>query len=102
VAEVWRERPFEVVLDGVWFSGVFDRVVLTRDEAGRVQTAVVIDFKTERLVAGIDLRQAAEAHRTQLDVYRRVVARLAELSETAVMAQVVFVAPPRLVALAPT
>ncbi|MEO5958816.1 MAG: 3'-5' exonuclease, partial [Opitutaceae bacterium] len=27
-AEVWRERTFEIVLDGVWVTGVFDRVVV--------------------------------------------------------------------------
>lgn len=100
-AEVWRERSFEAVLGGVWFSGVFDRVVVTRDATGLVRTAVVIDFKTDRLAAGVDPQQAAETHRTQLDIYRRAVARLTELPETAVEAQVVFVAPPRLAALAP-
>ena len=33
--EVWRERAFEVVLDGVWFTGVFDRVLVERDASGR-------------------------------------------------------------------
>ena len=44
--EVWRERAFEVVLDGAWVTGVFDRVVIERNQAGQPVRATVLDFKT--------------------------------------------------------
>jgi hypothetical protein len=34
-AEVWRERPFAVAVDGKLVYGQFDRVVLVRDPAGQ-------------------------------------------------------------------
>ena len=66
-AEVWCERAFEVVLDGVWQTGVFDRVVVERDAANRPIKAWVIDFKTDR-TGGV-----VGKHTEQLNAYRRVV-----------------------------
>ena len=41
-AQLWRERMFDVVLDGAMVSGVFDRVHLFSDRAE------IIDFKTDK------------------------------------------------------
>ena len=71
-AEVWRERPFEVVLDGVWFTGVFDRLLIMRDATGRPCRARIIDFKTDRPKAGEDGPRTIEKHAGQLNLYRRV------------------------------
>lgn len=91
--EVWRERAFEVVLDGVWITGVFDRVQVTRDANGRAVAASVIDFKTDALVGQpAELDRAVARHAPQLVLYRRVVARLTGLPERAVGAAVVFTA----------
>jgi ATP-dependent helicase/nuclease subunit A len=91
-SEVWRERPFEVVLDGTWISGIFDRVVVERSESGRALRAVVTDFKTDR--AG-----AVERHADQLELYRRAVAILTDLPAEAVAAEIVFTALRRRAAL---
>jgi ATP-dependent exoDNAse (exonuclease V) beta subunit len=81
--EVWREKAFEVVLDGVWLTGVFDRVVVEYDMDNRATAIWVIDFKTDRIPdsgpAGLIAR-----HSTQLDLYRRVAALLTGLSPRAV------------------
>ncbi len=82
-AEVWRERAFEVVLDGAWVSGVFDRVVVGRSP-GR---ATVFDFKTGPATA-------VAPHAGQLGLYRRAAARLTGLPEAAVRVEVVFTAVP--------
>ena len=84
-AEVWRERAFEVVLDGAWVSGVFDRVVVARDPAGRATRATVFDFKT-------DATPDVVRHAGQMRLYRRAAARLLGLPETAVHAELVFTA----------
>ena len=44
--DVWRERSFDVMIQGSWVSGIFDRVVVERDETGGAVSAVIYDFKT--------------------------------------------------------
>jgi hypothetical protein len=96
--EVWRERAFEVVLDGTWVTGVFDRVVVGRDEMGLATMVALYDFKTDR-GANRDLLRAAERHAGQLALYRRVVATLTGLPVEAVSAEIVFTESARKVAL---
>ncbi|MBA4138040.1 MAG: DNA helicase UvrD [Opitutus sp.] len=94
--EVWRERAFEIVWDGAWVSGVFDRVHVARDAGGRATAATVWDFKTDAV--GEDpaaLARAAQRHAGQLNLYRHVVARLTGLSGGAVRAELVFTAVAR-------
>jgi len=80
-ADVWRERAFEIVLDGIWISGVFDRVVVSPDDG----VATVFDFKTGGPTEGT-------LHETQMKLYRRAAARLTGLREDAIRAEVVFTA----------
>lgn len=87
--DVWRERPFEILLDGEWVSGVFDRVVVERDANGRPSRAAVYDFKTDA-VEDRDAAEAARKHSHQLNLYRRVVAILTGLTPDRVQAFVVF------------
>jgi ATP-dependent helicase/nuclease subunit A len=77
-AEVWRERAFEVVLDGAWITGIFDRVVVMRDPAGRAVAATIYDFKTDRLDAG-GVEKTVGRYAGQLEIYRQAVARLTGL-----------------------
>jgi ATP-dependent helicase/nuclease subunit A len=88
-AEAWRELAFEVVLDGIWVTGVFDRVVVAYDEDGQVTQARLYDFKTDRII-GSDYGAAIERHIDQISLYRRVVTKLTGLPATAVVAEVVF------------
>jgi ATP-dependent helicase/nuclease subunit A len=87
-ASVWRERAFEVVLDGVWISGVFDRVVIFLDARQRPERAVVYDFKTDRNVP-TDLSDAADRHSEQIELYRQVLAVLTGLAMDKIDAEVV-------------
>ena len=88
-AEVWRERSFEVVLDGVWVTGVFDRVMVEADAAGRAVRATVFDFKTDRLEAGADTGAVTARHAGQLNQYRRVAGMLTGLDAAAVGCELV-------------
>jgi ATP-dependent exoDNAse (exonuclease V) beta subunit len=89
-AEVWLERAFDVVLDGDWVSGKFDRVILERDAAGCPSAATLFDFKTDRVEAGTDLLAAAARHAGQLAWYRRAIQALTGLPSAAVAGEVVF------------
>lgn len=97
--EVWRERGFEVVLDGTWISGVFDRVLVERGPRGRPTRVSVFDFKTDRAEAPADLRALVRPHVSQLELYRRVAALLTGLPTAAVTSEVVFTALGRAVSI---
>ncbi|WP_414660532.1 UvrD-helicase domain-containing protein [Horticoccus sp. 23ND18S-11] len=73
-AEVWRERAFEVVLDGAWVAGVFDRVIVQRDERNAVHAVTVFDFKTDRVGDSAGVEEALCRHSAQLNLYRRAAA----------------------------
>ena len=69
---LWRERAFDVTLDGQWVSGVFDRVLVYLSEVGEPTSAIIYDFKTDYgSSAEIEERYAA-----QMEVYRQAVCKL--------------------------
>ena len=89
-AEVWRERSFEVIMDGAWITGVFDRVVVDHDPSGRSLRATVFDFKTDRLTSAAELAEAMDHYSGQLNLYRRVVGVLLGTTPSHVSAKLVF------------
>jgi hypothetical protein len=95
-SEVWREKPFEIVLDGVWFTGIFDRVIVKRDASARAVEAWVIDFKTDRPPPGGE-GELLQKHAPQLGLYRRVAAVLMELPAESVRCSLALVSALRLV-----
>ena len=102
LAEVWRERAFEAVVDGVWITGVFDRVVVVRGAPGADPTSVrVVDFKSDRVEDPEQMRQATERHEGQIDLYRRVAALLTGVSPGKIECQLVFTACRRAVTVPP-
>ena len=64
---LWRERAFEVCVDGAWVSGRFDRVTFFRNAAGEL-CAEIVDFKTSAA--------HPERYDGQLAAYRRAVEAL--------------------------
>lgn len=94
--EVWRERTFEIVLDQVWITGVFDRVVFMRDASGRVSEATVYDFKTDRIKPD-ELEQMGGRYAGQMAIYRRAAARLLGIPATRVRCGLVVTAMRRVV-----
>jgi len=74
---LWREQPFDVLLDDQWVSGVFDRVILM--DTG----AEIIDFKT-------DEADDVDRHRHQMTQYRRCLAALTGRDPLTITASLVF------------
>ena len=95
-ADVWRERAFEVVLDGNWITGVFDRVVIEQDASGRAIRATVIDFKTDQITADSGVPEIVARHAGQLEIYRRAAAALTGLDVSAVACELVLTRRQRL------
>jgi ATP-dependent exoDNAse (exonuclease V) beta subunit len=84
--ELWRERAFDVEIDGSVVSGVFDRVHIAFDADGHPVSAQIYDFKTDGPKGDLSTRHAA-----QMKVYRQAAARLLALPESSVRAQAVAV-----------
>jgi ATP-dependent helicase/nuclease subunit A len=91
LAEVWRERAFEAVIDGSWVSGVFDRVIVERGPDGSAARVRVYDFKTDRVGTDSDAwQEAAERYRGQLTLYRAAAALLTGAPPERVSCAIVF------------
>lgn len=112
-AEVWRERRFEILIDGQWLSGTFDRVVVESDRA------TIIDFKTDKVgtaevgtaevgTAKVgtaedrpdkDISGAVEKYRPQLAAYAEVLERMTGLSRNQIGMELLFSTPRRVISL---
>jgi ATP-dependent helicase/nuclease subunit A len=84
--EVWRERRFDVTLDGRWISGCFDRVVIRR-EGDDVTKVDLIDFKTD--TCGAD--ELPKKYAGQIATYRKVLSRILSVDEKAVSSLLIHV-----------
>ncbi|MCF3649976.1 UvrD-helicase domain-containing protein [Synoicihabitans lomoniglobus] len=96
--DVWRERAYEWADGATWTSGVFDRVVVERDDRGMARSLKVYDFKTDEVGQG-SLDAQAEGYRPQLTQYAEAAARLAQVALSQVTVAVVFVRAGRVVEL---
>ncbi len=91
--ELWREKAFDIILDQAWITGVFDRVTIARDAAGRAVRAQLLDFKSDRVADAAALERAVASYTPQIRWYRRVLARLLDVPETRIAATLVFTHP---------
>jgi len=86
--ELWREKAFEIVADGQWTSGQFDRIVFTATPSGR--KAVIYDFKSNALRHGESqedfARRMRSAYASQMASYRKAVVHLTGLPAESVKA----------------
>ncbi|MDB6070755.1 MAG: UvrD/REP helicase [Verrucomicrobiales bacterium] len=87
-AEVWRERAFDLILDGAYQSGTFDRVVIHRDAEGRPLRADLIDFKTGSPT--LSAAETAARHGRQLGIYRASLSPLLGLPAEKIRTAVLF------------
>lgn len=90
--QLWRERAFDLRLQGRWVSGIFDRVQLMEDAEGRITEAVIIDFKTDAISAEA-VPNHAERYRPQLQRYRQALAAITGLVPEAIHTRLAFLHP---------
>jgi ATP-dependent exoDNAse (exonuclease V) beta subunit len=67
---LWRERTYDVAIDGEIHTGTFDRVLITLKN-GQPVAAQIYDFKTDQ--TGADLQKK---YHDQLEAYRAAAAKL--------------------------
>ena len=82
-SEVWREAPFNLVLNTAGqphiMSGRFDRLTVERDATGQPVRATICDFKSNRVETDADLQRAAQDYAGQMSDYARAAGRLLDL-----------------------
>jgi len=91
--EVWRERPFDVLIDDpesgekVQLTGCFDRVHIRRAAAGAVLRARIIDYKSNRsgTLAGLSAHYAG-----QMRCYRAALAKLLGIAPGEIRCTLIF------------
>jgi ATP-dependent helicase/nuclease subunit A len=85
--ELWRERAFDVLIEGQWISGVFDRVLVHHCVNGSPTSAIVYDFKTDYASS----EAIAQCYAGQMEVYQKAAAQLLGLDEASVETQIIAV-----------
>lgn len=95
--QLWRERPFDLVMDGEWVSGIFDRVHLTRDAEGRCTGAWIIDFKTDEIAHEDALAAKLAGYAPQIALYREALQKLTGLAAASIRCSLLFTRQERLV-----
>jgi ATP-dependent helicase/nuclease subunit A len=96
-AELWLEAPFEIILDkkGLadeqeWVTGIFDRVVLDRDQAGALLGAHIQDYKTNQGGDDASISDHVAHYRPQMEMYRKVLAAMLQLDASAIRCSLLF------------
>jgi ATP-dependent exoDNAse (exonuclease V) beta subunit len=92
--ELWRERTFDVVVDGAWVTGTFDRVLIENNRAR------IIDFKTDAVEDEAAIRKKTDVYRPQLALYRRALGLLTGIPELNISTLLILTRPARVCELA--
>jgi ATP-dependent exoDNAse (exonuclease V) beta subunit len=82
--DLWNEKPFDLMIDGQWISGIFDRVHIRR-EGGKPLEACIFDYKTNRSLP----EAIAEEYQGQMDQYRKAASKLIGIGMEKVSAETV-------------
>lgn len=90
-AVAWREKPFDLIYEGSWISGVFDRVIVTQDYVR------LIDFKTDEVPDEAALVEKTAGYRPQILLYRQALMRLSGLPSEKIESALLFTRNCRLV-----
>ena len=73
---LWREKAFELLLDGQLLAGQFDRVVIHRGLHSRVEQVSLFDFKSNRVESESALHFTANNYREQMALYAAALRRI--------------------------
>ncbi len=89
--DLWREQRFEIVLNNEYVSGCFDRVSFARGSGPTgVEQAEIIDYKTDNINPDTDLAAAKKKYRPQLELYRKVIAKITDLPAKKISCKLAF------------
>jgi len=100
-AGVWREKSFEIILNGVWVSGCFDRVTIEYTPDGKTLRAVILDYKTNEPPQTGGWDTLALNYQSQMEIYRRALSQMINIREEAVHMEILFTKGPCLIRMPP-
>ncbi len=89
-AEVRTEWRFDTVAEERWITGSFDRVVVERNEDGRVAGASIYDFKTDDVGDGGAVNTRAGHYAPQMRAYRDALAQMVGIPPQRISLTLVF------------
>ena len=75
-AEARNEWRFDIVVGDRWLTGIFDRVVLETDSAGRTVSATIYDYKTDSIDSKATQASLTRHYSRQLLIYRDALSTL--------------------------
>jgi hypothetical protein len=87
---LWREKSFELVLDGRWITGQFDRVTIRLNENGKPVAADILDYKSNRIDKPDEFKKAIEHYRPQLEAYTGSLSAILKIPRKAITASLLF------------
>lgn len=91
-ATLWREKKYELFIDGKWETGQFDRVVFTGSGDGR--KATIYDFKSNALCPGESeadfFKRLSAAYAGQMAAYKRALTALTGIPAGRIETKLVF------------
>ncbi|MCX6984801.1 MAG: UvrD-helicase domain-containing protein [Lentisphaerae bacterium] len=90
-AELWREKRFELIVDGTLIRGEFDRVTLIKDKSGKVTDAMILDYKTDLVASDDELVGKVMTYSPQLKLYQKALSLLIKLPAEKISLNLAFV-----------
>ncbi|MFC1925153.1 UvrD-helicase domain-containing protein [Chloroflexota bacterium] len=90
---LWREKRFEAITGSRWLSGVFDRVVVLRDQNDKPIKATIIDFKSDEIPSDASIEKQAEHYRPQMELYRSALSRIIGRDPARIVLKLLFLLP---------
>ena len=88
--EVWNEYSFVFQKGDELIRGVFDRVVLNLSDDESIDSAEIVDFKTDRFESGVSVEEMAGKHRAQLEFYRMALSQITGLKYQKIKMTLIF------------
>lgn len=89
-AEARNEWRFDVVVGHRWLTGVFDRVVLERDDRGKLTGATIYDYKTDSVDSEATRASLTGHYGHQLLTYRDALAAITRLPQARIRMVLVY------------
>ncbi|MBN2302224.1 MAG: UvrD-helicase domain-containing protein [Lentisphaerae bacterium] len=89
-ALLWREKQFEIMLNGSLLSGAFDRVTISIDASKRYTQAFILDYKSSVVESEAAINRKANDYKPQMEAYRTALAHILKIPESSVTTKLLF------------
>ncbi len=87
---LWREKEFEIILNGEFVSGAFDRVTLMKDGSGAIISATILDYKSSRVEQKAEIDKKATEYSAQMGTYREALAKILDIDQSVITCCLLF------------